>query len=84
VVQPPEVIDNPALQARGFFQPVTHPLCGSLAYPRPPVTGHFVDSAAPLLGQNNTEILGGSLGLTAQDLARLEDGKVIGTWPLGL
>jgi crotonobetainyl-CoA:carnitine CoA-transferase CaiB-like acyl-CoA transferase len=84
VVQPPEVIDNPALRNRGFFQTVTHPLCGPLPYPRPPVTGHFVDSAAPLLGQDNTELLGGSLGLTAQDLARLEDGKVIGTWPLGL
>lgn len=84
VVQPPDVIDNPALQNRGFFQTVTHPLCGPLPYPRPPVTGHFVDSAAPLLGQHNTEILGGSLGLTAQDLARLQDGKVIGSWPLGL
>jgi crotonobetainyl-CoA:carnitine CoA-transferase CaiB-like acyl-CoA transferase len=84
VVQPPEVMDNPALAARGFFQTVAHPLCGPLAYPRPPVTGHFVDSAAPLLGQDNTEILGGALGLTAQELARLEDGKVIGSWPLGL
>lgn len=84
VVQPPDVIDNPALQGRGFFQTVTHPLCGPLPYPRPPVTGHFVDSAAPLLGQHNAEILGASLGLTAQDLARLEDGKVIGSWPLGL
>jgi crotonobetainyl-CoA:carnitine CoA-transferase CaiB-like acyl-CoA transferase len=84
VVQPPDVIDNPALQARGFFQTVTHPLCGPLPYPRPPVTGHFVNRPAPLLGQDNTEFLSSSLGLTAQDLARLEDGKVIGTWPLGL
>ncbi|MCX2931147.1 CoA transferase [Mycobacterium sp. CVI_P3] len=84
VVQPPEVIDNPALQARAFFQTVTHPLCGPLPYPRPPVTGRFVKSAAPLLGQHNTEILGGSLGLTAQELDRLEETDVIGTWPLGL
>ena len=46
VVQPPEVIDNPALAARGFFQTVNHPLCGPLPYPRPPVTGHFVDRPA--------------------------------------
>ncbi|MBB3602152.1 crotonobetainyl-CoA:carnitine CoA-transferase CaiB-like acyl-CoA transferase [Mycolicibacterium sp. BK556] len=84
VVQPPDVIDNAALQARGFFQTVDHPLCGPLPYPRPPVTGHFVNSAAPLLGQDNAEILGSSLGLTAQDFARLEDDKVIGSWPLGL
>jgi crotonobetainyl-CoA:carnitine CoA-transferase CaiB-like acyl-CoA transferase len=84
VAQPPDVIDNPALQARGFFQTVTHPLCGPLPYPRPPVTGHFVNSPAPLLGQDNTELLGRSLGLTAQDLAHLEEGNIIGTWPLGL
>ncbi|WP_445168893.1 CoA transferase [Mycolicibacterium sp. Dal123E01] len=84
VVQPPDVIDNPALQERGFFQTVAHPLCGPLPYPRPPVTGQFVHSAAPLLGQDNTEILSGSLGLTDQELARLDDDKVIGCWPLGL
>jgi crotonobetainyl-CoA:carnitine CoA-transferase CaiB-like acyl-CoA transferase len=84
VLQPPDVIGNPSLQARGFFQTVDHPLCGPLPYPRPPVTGRFVTSAAPLLGQHNTEILGGSLGLTDQDLARLEDDDVIGSWPLGL
>lgn len=84
VVQPPDVIDNPALQTRGFFQTVRHPLCGPLPYPRPPVAGHFVDSAAPLLGQHNSEILSGALGLTDQDLTRLERDEVIGTWPLGL
>lgn len=84
VVQPPDVIDNPALRARDFFQSADHPLCGPLPYPRPPVAGHFVNSAAPLLGQHNTEILCSALGLTDQELARLERDQVIGTWPLGL
>ncbi|WP_328360353.1 CoA transferase [Mycobacterium sp. NBC_00419] len=84
VVQPPEVIDNPALGARGFFQPQDHPLCGTLPYPRPPVTGQFVTTAAPLLGQHNAEILGGELGLTNQELAELEAERVIGFWPSGL
>ncbi len=85
VLQPPDVIDNPALQARDFFQTVSHPLCGPLPYPRPPVTGHFVDSPpAPLLGQHNTEIFTQTLGLTDQELARLESDDVIGSWPLGL
>jgi crotonobetainyl-CoA:carnitine CoA-transferase CaiB-like acyl-CoA transferase len=83
-VQPPDVIDNPALRARDFFQSADHPLCGPLPYPRPPVAGHFVNSAAPLLGQHNTEILCSALGLTDQELARLERDRVIGTWPLGL
>ncbi len=84
VLQPPEVIDNPCLRARGFFQAVTHPLCGPLPYPRPPVAGHFVNSAAPLLGEHNAEIFTGALGLTGQELARLAAEDVIGSWPLGL
>ena len=83
VVQPPDVIDNPALQARGYFQTANHPLCGPLPYPvrRSPVTSSTV--AAPLLGQHNAEVLGGSLGLSAQELDRLAADDVIGTWPLG-
>ncbi len=84
VLSPPDVFDNPALRARGFFQTHTHPLCGPLAYPRPPVVGDFVTGPAPLLGQHNSEILGGSLGLTDQELARLEGEAVIGSWPLGM
>lgn len=84
VLQPPDVLDNPALQARGFFQTREHPLCGPLPYPRPPVTGDFVTGPAPLLGEHNTEILGGTLGLTDQDLAELEADSVIGSWPEGL
>lgn len=84
VLQPPEVIDNPSLRARGFFQTVTHPLCGPLPYPRPPVTGHFVTDAAPLLGEHNADIFTGTLGLTDQELDRLAAEDVIGSWPLGL
>ncbi len=63
---------------------MSHPLCGQLPYPRPPVTGHFVSAAAPLLGQHNADILADALGLTDQDLGHLEDEDVIGSWPLGL
>jgi crotonobetainyl-CoA:carnitine CoA-transferase CaiB-like acyl-CoA transferase len=84
VVTPPDVIDNPTLQARGFFQTADHPLCGPLPYPRPPITGHFVDGPAPLLGQHNADVLGGSLGLSPQELDGLAADEVIGTWPLGL
>ena len=84
VLAPPDVIDNPALRARGFFQTADHPLCGPLPYPRPPITGHFVDSPAPLLGQHNAGVLGGTLGLSAHELDGLAADDVIGTWPLGL
>ena len=89
VVAPPDVIDNPALVARGFFETVRHPLCGPLPYPRPPIAPlagrtRFVNEPAPLLGQHNCEILGGTLGLSDQELAGLSADDVIGSWPLGL
>lgn len=87
VVLPPDVIDNPALVSRGFFETVEHPLCGPLPYPRPPIAppvGGFIRRPAPLLGGHNAEILCGSLGLTAQELVGLEADAVIGTRPLGL
>ena len=84
VILPPDIIDNPALQARKFFQTVEHPLCGPLPYPRPPITGDFVRSPAPLLGQHNAEILCGALGLSPQELDRLASDAVIGSRPLGL
>lgn len=84
VLQPPDVLDNPALQARGFFQTRAHPLCGPLPYPRPPVVGEFVTTPAPLLGEHNADIIGGTLGLTDQELAGLEADGVIGSWPAGL
>jgi len=87
VVGSPTVIDNPALRARNFFQTIEHPLCGPLPYPRPPISAldgntHLIDRPAPLLGEHNTEILHGILGLSPQELADLEADGVIGSWPL--
>lgn len=87
VVTPPSVLDNPALQARGFFEAISHPLCGPLPYPRPPITtptglDRLIDRPAPLLGEHNSAILGGLLGLSAQELADLEAARVIGSSPL--
>jgi crotonobetainyl-CoA:carnitine CoA-transferase CaiB-like acyl-CoA transferase len=73
-----DIVTNSQLEARRYFQLVTHP--GLEA----PVTylGPFVQaSAAPLrlrrlpptLGQHNTEIYGDELGLTREDLTRLHE-----------
>jgi crotonobetainyl-CoA:carnitine CoA-transferase CaiB-like acyl-CoA transferase len=37
---------------------------------------------APTLGQHNRDVLHGELGLTEEDLARLESEHVIGTKPV--
>ena len=47
-----------------------------------PGRSRFVERPAPMLGENNREVLGGSLGLSAEELRVLEDKHVIGHPPL--
>jgi crotonobetainyl-CoA:carnitine CoA-transferase CaiB-like acyl-CoA transferase len=82
VATPQDIVDDPQLQARHYFQHFTHPELGT------PVTflGPFVQaSAAPLqwrrfppkLGQHNTEIYIDELRLTHEELARLREAGTI-------
>ncbi|MET0158071.1 MAG: hypothetical protein ABW279_01170, partial [Acidimicrobiales bacterium] len=64
-------------------QPLTHPLVGEVPYPGWPMSfsagvSHHHRWVAPTLGQDNDEILGGRLGLAADELAALREKKVIG------
>ncbi len=71
---------------RGFFETVLHPVTGGQllqGYPArlasgPPV---YNRTSAPLLGQDNADILKGLLGVTDQEYAALEAAEVIGTMP---
>lgn len=87
--EPEDYLTHPQLVSRRYFEPLTHPLTGRLAYPGWPMrysTGPAAQHRlpAPTLGQHNEAILGGRLGLSADDLAALEAADVIGTRPLGL
>ena len=67
---------SPQYQARGYFRPVDHPTTGSIAYPGAPFTvadqpGRM--ERAPLLGEHNEPVLGGMLGLSKADIARLRE-----------
>jgi crotonobetainyl-CoA:carnitine CoA-transferase CaiB-like acyl-CoA transferase len=90
VVRRPTVADrNPHLAARGFYEKHAHPTLGSLRYPVLPTrfaswTGPVHARPAPTLGQHNEEVLGGELGLSADELARLRADRVIGERPAGL
>jgi crotonobetainyl-CoA:carnitine CoA-transferase CaiB-like acyl-CoA transferase len=77
------------LRERGYFQTVGHAVVGEDTYPGwpmrfspAPATPHRTPS--PLLGEHNEEILGGELGVTEAELARLSADHVIGTEPLGI
>ena len=88
VVLPERAWDNPQLHARGFLEPVTHPVVGTHALPSVPVRfasragAGWLHSPAPTLGQHNREVLENELGLDAAEVDRLAAGRVIGTRPL--
>jgi crotonobetainyl-CoA:carnitine CoA-transferase CaiB-like acyl-CoA transferase len=83
-----EMYGEPQLEARGFYQTLDHPVTGKRRYPVWPLRFSFADagmhpSGAPTLGQHNNEVLGGELGLSTDDLARLRREGVIGErWSL--
>ena len=83
MVRPPEaLLDDPQLAARGFFAECEHPELGrTLRYPGGPFfftkTPWRISRRPPLLGEHNTEILGGELGLSAEQLAGLVQDGVI-------
>lgn len=86
VLTVPGMLDEPQLLARGYYQPLVHPLSGEVPYPGWPMVfsagvGRHHRWAAPTLGQHNDEVLGGRLGLTAADLAALRADRVIGESP---
>ena len=83
MVRPPEaLLDDPQLAARGFFAECEHPELGrAVRYPGGPFfftkTPWRISRRPPLLGEHNTEILGGELGLSAEQLAGLVQDGVI-------
>ena len=82
VQSPQQVVDSPHLAERGYFAEINHPEAGSLKYPGP---GFLMDGvnpmkgsrAAPTLGEHNSEIIGGELGLSAEELGLLRASQVI-------
>jgi crotonobetainyl-CoA:carnitine CoA-transferase CaiB-like acyl-CoA transferase len=73
-----QVLEDPQLRARGFWQEIAHPVAGSRPYAGLP----FQLTATPprweracLLGEHNQQVLGGRLGC---DPARLADLKARG------
>jgi len=80
------VMPNPQLEHRRFFQTLEHPVTGPTRYPGFPMRFSGLGtpplrSPPPTLGQHNDEILGGDLGLTPEELARLREAQVIGERP---
>jgi crotonobetainyl-CoA:carnitine CoA-transferase CaiB-like acyl-CoA transferase len=76
------VLPHPQLEARGFLEDFEHEFTGRMHYPTLPWRPKFAangwyEAPPPTLGQHNREVLGASLGLSADELDSLEEQGVI-------
>jgi crotonobetainyl-CoA:carnitine CoA-transferase CaiB-like acyl-CoA transferase len=83
-----ETVLDPHLWARGMVQLVDHRGFGRRAWTRQfpgLISGAdlSIPRPAPSLGEHNDEILGGELGVSEEELAKLRAASVIGERPLG-
>jgi len=87
VYDPRALALHPQLVARGFFDEVVHSVVGRQATMGAPFRyasiPHWLKRAAPLLGQDNAEVLR-ELGYDDDQIAALAAEKIIGDWPEGL
>jgi crotonobetainyl-CoA:carnitine CoA-transferase CaiB-like acyl-CoA transferase len=79
---PEQLLDDPHLADRGFWKEVAHPELGcSITYPGEAAIYNGspwrISRRAPLIGEHNTEILCGELGLSPGDLTMLMENRVI-------
>jgi crotonobetainyl-CoA:carnitine CoA-transferase CaiB-like acyl-CoA transferase len=77
----PEVMNDPHMHERGMLERIDHPELGEIVVPTTPLRLHGTDKVeagpSPTIGQHNTEIYGGWLGLPAAEVAELKDSGVI-------
>jgi crotonobetainyl-CoA:carnitine CoA-transferase CaiB-like acyl-CoA transferase len=76
----PELLDDPQYTASAFFRDIDHPSTGMARYPggafhMPSAAG--VCARAPLLGEHNTQVYAGWLGLSPHEQARLRSQGVL-------
>jgi len=81
-----ELLDDPHLHARGFWQWLERDYVGRQPNPSPPyrftVAAPAVETPAPTLGQHNRLVLGELLGLEPAEIDALERDGIIGNEPI--
>jgi crotonobetainyl-CoA:carnitine CoA-transferase CaiB-like acyl-CoA transferase len=81
-----DLLDDPQLRARSFFETIDHPNVGTQEYPTWPMRmsagpTRYWRGRAPTLGEHTDEVLREELGIGDDELARLRELHVIGTAP---
>ena len=73
----PEVMNDPHMHHRGMLERVDHPELGEIVVPSTPLRLHGTDRVdtrpSPTIGQHNSEIYGGWLGLSSGEIAELKE-----------
>jgi crotonobetainyl-CoA:carnitine CoA-transferase CaiB-like acyl-CoA transferase len=81
-----ELVDDPHLEERGFFQPLSHPEAGTHLYPgvswRMGKTPGSLRFPAPCFAEHNEYVFGQLLGMPAEDISRLAEEGVTANEPL--
>src|SRR5947208_474888 len=75
-----ELMNDPSLEARGIMQTIEHPTTGKVKMPAWPVRFDGTPpkvKPSPLLGQHSAEVLGGWLGMGAQEVEALKQEGII-------
>ena len=80
-----EVVDDPHLESRGFWDVVNHPEAGTYKQVTTPWllsnSLRATSTPAPGLGEHNYQVLSGLLGLSKNEIDTLEQKGVIGNTP---
>lgn len=89
VTAAPELLRDPHLLARGFWETVDHPVAGSFLCTGMPFAflgrpRRWIRRPPPLYGQHTTEVLTGLLGRGQDELAGLRQAGTISARPAGL
>ena len=81
-----ELMEDPHLRERGYFITTTHPRAGTHDHPGLPLhlsdTKLGSDRPSPCVGQHNRYVLGELLGMSDEEIARLEEERVISDGPI--
>ncbi len=86
VLDPRDILLDPQMAERGYWEVIEHPVVGRRVYPRQ-VPAHFSAipgqprTPPPLLGQHNREVFTDLLGMSEAEIAALEEQGIIGDRP---